>query len=152
MVKSLHTDDCSKYYRLSNSFRDTLGEQDRALVLGKILECLIHAVNVGDSRMVIKKLCGAAVAYYLRPSSEWKMCIRHIANCFKERRVVPNPSVAEQPAVSSTIVVLNSAQLLAVLWISQILVEEMEKATADTMHLYYTCLSSNDLLLLIIIR
>lgn len=57
---------------------ESLSDEDASQLLDRLITWLIRLINVGDSRPILKKLCGALVSYYLRPSGPWNRCIRHL--------------------------------------------------------------------------
>ena len=116
--------------------RDSLNDQDAALLLNTLIQWLIQLCNSGASKVVIKKLCAALVSYYLRPSGVWKQCIRHLVLCMNDGEVIPVTSMDHRPPTSSVVPSLSPNSTLAILWFARTLAEEVGKAYSSSLQTY----------------
>lgn len=124
----------------------SLNEADATQLLYRLLEWLIQLVNAKESTLVIRKLCSALIAYYLRPSGPWNQCIRHLIVSLNAGQPIPfDQLTAQQSTTSSIIDTLNAAQIQPTLWFATGLVEEVNKADNASIqnYKYYERVSSN---------
>ena len=77
--------------------------------------------------LALKKLCSALVVFFLRFPSSWRLCIRHLVACFSHGAVVPLESVNQSPETSEFPVWLGADEVIAILWFSTTLVDEVGK-------------------------
>lgn len=99
-----------------------------------------------ESTLVLRKMCSALIAYFLRPPGTWKQCIRHLIVSFKEGRAIPLDIMStQQSSTSSVIRALDETQMQTVLWFASGLVEEVNKADNASIqtYKYYERVSSN---------
>ena len=116
--------------------RDSLSDQDAAMLLNTLIQWLIQLCNSGAPKVVIKKLCSALVSYYLRPSGVWKQCIRHLVLCMNDGEVIPVTSMYQRPPTSSVVPSLTLNSTLAILWFARSLAEEVGKAYSSSLQTY----------------
>ena len=112
--------------RLSAS-RDSLSDADAISLLDRLIEWLIRLLNVGESQLVIRKLCSSLVAYYLRPAGRWKQCVRQLALSLHQGFVVPSGTLSQGPKTGTVAAQLSPPCLIAILWFAGGLVEEVGK-------------------------
>lgn len=110
---------------------------DAELLLYRLVGRLIGLIEAKETALVLRKLCSALIAYYLRPSVAWKQCIRYLIVCFK----VGNPVSldhfrTEQSSTSSMIALISEPYLMATLWFAEGLVEEVNKVDAASIQTY----------------
>ncbi len=84
--------------------------------------------------MVLRKVCAALVAYYLRPSVAWNRPIRHLVVCFNHEQ--PVSSNMEQAPTSDLASKLKGRQLRTLLWFMTGLVEEVGKMNPESINAY----------------
>ena len=85
---------------------------------------------------MVKKLCGALVAYYLHPSTSWERCVLNLMACFVKGEVTSVKALeASGTAVEALPLLLNDAQLLAAQWFATTLAEEGRQSLAVNVEL-----------------
>lgn len=128
-----------------NTDWDTLSAEDAAALLGRLLNWLLQLVQGPDSSFVIRKLCSALVAYFLRPSTTWDKCLRHLLCCFTASRVVGTEEISQFPPPSELLGNLSIVQFKATLWFLTMLVEEVGKTSSKSSqtHRYHDQLIRN---------
>ena len=109
-----------------------LDDEGAALLLDRLLLWLIRLVQAGEGPLVIRKLCTALVAYFLRPEASWKHCIRHIACCFAAGDVSSGHILSQSTPMATVIEGLNQAQLVTTMWFAAGLVEEVGKTDSSS--------------------
>ncbi|KAL6712789.1 member of the karyopherin-beta [Lecanora helva] len=119
---------------------------DTIALLYRLVGWLIRLIKAGESALVLKKLCSALVAYYLRPSSTLDQCVLHLIVSFREGF----PCQLEQlgtvsPLDWSTIHALNELQAKTIMWFASGIVEEVSKANGASIqtYRYFERVSSN---------
>lgn len=119
-----------------NTDWNTLSAEDAAALLQRLLTWLIQLVHAGERPFVIRKLCSALVAYFLKPSTSWKRCLRHLLSCFAAGRVVGPDELSRFPSSHELLIQLNTLQLKTTLWFATALVEEVGKTSSKTSQTY----------------
>lgn len=125
---------------------ETLNETDAAQLLTRLIEWLIQFAKAQEPALILRKLCSALVAYFLRPSGPWQQCIRHLLLSFNAGQPIPrNQLDSDEFSTSSLIDTLDGAQLKPILWFATGLVEEVNKADSASIqnYKYYERVSSN---------
>lgn len=111
-----------------NNDWDTLSEGDAASLHERLLEWLLRLVKNGEGRFVLRKLCSALVAYYLRPSVTWDHYVKRLIYSFSLDAVVsPEQNLSSYQSTDKALDALNNLQLKTVLWFSATFVEEVSK-------------------------
>jgi hypothetical protein len=82
--------------------------------------------------MVLQKFCSTLVTYFLKPTSVWNECIRHLITCLVVPEYVPEESLASHGTVEELLPRLDVNQLIAILWFSRCLAEEGKKADSNS--------------------
>ena len=113
--------------------RDTLSDEDAAVLLNTLIQWLIQLSITAAPKIIIKKLCSALVSYYLRPSGLWKQCTRHLVLCLNEGQVVTVQSMGTSPPTSSVVPNLSLNSVLALLWFTRSLAEEVGRAFSSSL-------------------
>lgn len=114
-----------------NNDTDQLSEQESEELLSVLLGWLLRAVDRGDSRVVVKKLCSALVTYFLRPISVWKNPLRHTICSLSQGHVVQQDTLDQYGPTEELLNNLSGAQRLACLWVDTDLVDETKKVKED---------------------
>jgi len=125
---------------------DSLNEADATQLLYRLVEWLIQFSNSQESALVVRKLCSALIAYYLRPSGPWKQCIRHLLVSFNAGQPIPFDQLSAQRSPTSSLVdTLNHTQRQAILWFASGLVEEVNRVDSASIqsYKYYERVSTN---------
>ncbi|KAI4254377.1 MAG: hypothetical protein LQ352_003137 [Teloschistes flavicans] len=94
-----------------------------------LLQWLALRVDAGETTLVIKKLCSALVAYFLRPSVAWNRCLLHVICCLSEGGAVSYDQLVATSNKDSTLNIsaLGKKKLLTALWFATTLIEEVSK-------------------------
>lgn len=125
---------------------NSLNEADATQLLYRLVEWLIQLTKSHESALVLRKLCSALIAYYLRPSGAWQQSIRHLLISFNAGRpIVLDRLSAERSPTSSLVETLNGTQRPTILWFASGLVEEVNKADSASIqsYKYYERVSTN---------
>ena len=119
-----------------NTDWNTLSVGDATGLLQRLLTWLIQLVQVGDGPLVIKKLCSSLVAYFLRASTSWDRCLRHVICCLVVGRYYPHSHLEQLAPTVELLAQSNPLQLKTSLWFSTTLVEEVGKTNSNNSHMY----------------
>ena len=119
-----------------NTDWNTLSAEDAAALLYRLLTWLVQLVQAGDRPIVIRKLCSALVAYFLKPSTSWKRCLRHLLSCFAAGKVVGSDDLVQFPSTHELLSQVSTLQLKTTLWFATALVEEVGKTSLKTSQTY----------------
>ena len=119
-------------------FRDTLKDEDRGPLLHRLLQWFAIRVNAGEGPLVVRKLCTALVAYFLRPKISWDRCLLHLVCCMHRGDAVGYEQLMSNYGKDSSKVLLglNESQLLAALWFAVSLVEEVGKTSSASIQTF----------------
>ncbi|KAL9601742.1 MAG: hypothetical protein Q9219_002353 [cf. Caloplaca sp. 3 TL-2023] len=117
---------------------DTLGDEDRRTILHRLLQWLTLRVNAGEGPLVIRKLCTALVAYFLRPTTTWNRCLLHLVCCLHQGVAVGYEELMSSHTEDTTRLIPNLAkpQLLAALCFAVTIVEEVGKISSTSIQTY----------------
>lgn len=118
------------------AYRETLGSEDAALLLDRLLLWVVRLVNAAEGALVLRKMCASLVTYFLRPSVFWQHCIRHLLCCFRAGSPVAQQSLSENPPTDELVRQLSQLQLLTSLWFCVGLVEEVGKTDDASIETY----------------
>ncbi|KAL8828270.1 MAG: hypothetical protein Q9191_002691, partial [Dirinaria sp. TL-2023a] len=111
-----------------NNDWDTLSEADAASLLERLLDWLLRLVKNGEGRLVLRKLCSALVAYYMRPSVPWDRYVKRLIHSFSLDAVVsPEQSLDSYQSTDEALNPLKSPQSQTILWFSATFVEEVSR-------------------------
>ena len=108
--------------------RDTVDEENATAIYDRVLYWFVQSVGSRDSILVIKKLCSALVAYYLRPSVTWNRIVLHLAK--RLTGGVTNSGDLSDDGFATCAKRLDEEQLCSMLWFVETLVHDL--AQADT--------------------
>ncbi|KAI9875175.1 MAG: hypothetical protein M1830_008787 [Pleopsidium flavum] len=124
---------------------DSLGPEDAKLLLIRLLSRLVRLVSQNEGSLVVRKICSALVAYFVRPNSAWEHCLRHVICSFHSGQAVSTESLSVLPSTGDLIPGLSQLQAIATLWFSSMLVEEISKTDNTNMqtHKYYERVGPN---------
>ena len=111
-----------------NTDWSTLSPEEAAEVRQRLLTWLVRVVQSSDGPVVIKKLCTALVAHYLKSSTLWDRCLRRLLCCFAAGRVIGVEESRQFHPTDETFLKLNSLELKTSLWFMTTLLEEVGKA------------------------
>lgn len=99
----------------------------------RLLSWLVRLVSQNEAPLVLRKLCAALVAYFIRPSSTWENCLRHLVCSLYRAQAVSTESLKSYPPTVNVYSALNQAQAITTLWFGSMLVEEVAKTDNDSM-------------------
>ncbi|KAK4569879.1 member of the karyopherin-beta [Recurvomyces mirabilis] len=94
----------------------------------RLTSWLAHAVSQHNSAMVVRKLCATLVTYYIRLSFLWDRPICTIAHTLH----TGNEDADHLPGIDSTLPRLNQYQVVALLWFSATLADEVSRLDSNT--------------------
>ncbi|KAL8782535.1 MAG: hypothetical protein Q9213_005300 [Squamulea squamosa] len=117
-----------------NSDWNSLREDETGPILHRLLEWLISRLKSNERAKVIKKLCAALVAYFLRSPASWARCLLHLICSMSEGKpvnYVDMMSVHYQYATQK-VKILDQSQLRTALWFATTLVEEVGKTDSES--------------------
>lgn len=114
-----------------------MNENGVEALLYRLVGWLIQLVKSDESALVLKKLCSALVAYFLRPSGALDQSIRHLIVSFHNGHPVPLDNLSShQTPTSSMVIALNGLQAKTVLWFVGGLAEEVTKIGGASLQMY----------------
>lgn len=123
-------------YLLSNreTCRDSLKEAEIGQLLHQLLNWLTLRIKFKEGPLVVKKLCTALVAYFLRSSASWERCLLHLICSLSEGEPVSYElMMSEHYEVASRVVTsLEAPQLLTAIWFATTLVEEVGRTSSES--------------------
>lgn len=123
-------------YLLSNqeNRRDSLKEAEVGQLLHRLLNWLTVRIKYNEGPLVVKKLCTALVAYFLRSSASWERCLLHLICSLSEGEPVNyDLMMAEHYDVASRVVTsLEAPQLMTAIWFATTLVEEVGRTSSES--------------------
>ena len=115
-----------------NTDWNKLSIEDAAALLQRLMTWLVRLVQAGDDQLVIRKLCSSLVAYFLKSSTSWDRCLKHLIWCFSIGSVVDKEGISQLPSTVVLLANLNALQLKTLLWFSTTLVEEVGKMNSNS--------------------
>ncbi|KAL9128116.1 MAG: hypothetical protein Q9217_003137 [Psora testacea] len=113
---------------------DTLHEENASETYERVVYWFVRCIEGKDSAVVIRKLCSALVAYYLRPSVRWDRIVMRIT----ERLAKASTDSGNEPAaeIGPILCGLNDAQLRSMLWFVETLVHELAQVDTSSLQGY----------------
>lgn len=114
--------------------RDSLKEAEIGQLLHRLLNWLTLRIKFNEGPLVVKKLCTALVAYFLRSSASWERCLLHLICSLSEGEPVSYElMMSEHYDVASRVVTsLEAPQLLTAIWFATTLVEEVGRTSSES--------------------
>ncbi|KAI9772601.1 MAG: hypothetical protein M1835_006254 [Candelina submexicana] len=116
--------------KLNNDW-DSLAQDSHHLLLATLISWLVRLVSRSEGPLVVRKLCSALVSYFLRPNVSWERCIRHVICSFVREEAVSLSNLDDYPPTLELTAQLNKRQIIATMWFSATLVEEVGKTDPD---------------------
>ena len=98
----------------------------------RLISWLVRLISQNETSLVVRKLCSALVAYFLRPSSAWEHCLRHLVCSLYSAQAVSPESLNNYPPTADLYPALSQVQAVTTLWFGSMLVEEVAKADNDS--------------------
>ena len=112
-----------------NTDWDSLSPDHVPALLQRLLTWSIQLVHAREQAFVLRKLCSALVAYFLRPSTTWNKCVRHLTCCFAAGKHVTFEETTQFSSTFKLLPSLSTLQLKTLVWFSTTLVEEVGKTS-----------------------
>ncbi|KAI4239359.1 MAG: hypothetical protein LQ349_000458 [Xanthoria aureola] len=107
----------------------------------------LKEAEYNEGPLVVKKLCTALVAYFLRSSASWERCLLHLICSLSEGEPVNyDLMMAEHYDVASRVVTsLEAPQLMTAVWFATTLVEEVGRTSSESRltHRFHDRLQNN---------
>lgn len=126
-----------KTFRLAaHLHRESLNDETATQLRNGLLSWAIRLVARAEGPLVVRKLCSALVAYFLRPSVVWDHCIRHLLCCFSTSDVITAGGLSQQASIEQIVRQLQPPQITCCLWFVSMLVEEVGKMSAKSIQTY----------------
>ncbi|KAL9000030.1 MAG: hypothetical protein Q9169_001275 [Polycauliona sp. 2 TL-2023] len=112
---------------------ESLKEGEVEQLLHQLVTWLTLRVKSNETPLVVKKLCTALVAYFLRSSASWQRCLLHLICSLSEEECVNYELMMSQHYELATRVVtsLGAPQLLAAMWFATTLVQEVGRTSLE---------------------
>ncbi|KAL8972694.1 MAG: hypothetical protein Q9183_000412, partial [Haloplaca sp. 2 TL-2023] len=93
------------------------------------LQDMVLTPKLSPGALVVRKLCAALIAYFLRQSVSWSRCVLHVLCCLSQKSAITYDHSLLDPQNQAAMVVptMGRDQLLTATWFATILVEEVSK-------------------------
>ena len=108
----------------------TLSPEDAGALRQGLLGWLVRLVQARDGPVVIRKVCAALVAHFLKSGTSWDRCLRHLLCCFAAGRVVGEEEARQFHPTNDIFRKLNILELKTSLWFMITLLEEVGKTSS----------------------
>ncbi|KAI9890239.1 MAG: hypothetical protein M1814_004401 [Vezdaea aestivalis] len=108
----------------------TLDEARSMEILNGLITWFIKLLARSTTALVLKKMCGTLVAFFLHFSSSWERCINHLLRSMVAGTLAPINIAESASSPNQTLLLLNNLNTLqnsALLWFTTILVDEVQK-------------------------
>lgn len=120
--------------QFTDQFRSSLSPDDAESILQTLVGFLVEFLASGEGALVIRKLCSTLVAFFLQFSTQWTHCIKHLTYCLhRNQAILYSKSVDEIPEPSIMLQNMANNKVIAILWFSGGLVEEVGKMDSNSM-------------------
>lgn len=113
-----------------NTDWSTLSLEDAESLRQRLLTWLVRLVQTRDGPVVIRKVCSALVAQFLRSRTPWDRCLRHLLCCFAAGTVVGVEQTRQFHPTNDTFLKLDILELKSSLWFMTALLEEVGKTSS----------------------
>ena len=113
-----------------NTDWNTLSPEDARSLRQRLLTWLVRLVHSTDSPLVIRKVCSALVAQFLKSSTSWDRCLGHLLCCFAAGRVVGVEETRQSQPTNDIFLKLSMLELKTSLWFMTTLLEEVGKTSS----------------------
>jgi hypothetical protein len=110
---------------------ESLNPDDAVALLNRILNWLVLLSSRGAGPLVIRKICSTLVIYFLRFSSSWTKCVKHVIYSLSTCEIVPLLALDQAPETSVLLQRLGRDSTMVALWFSTILAEEVGKTDGN---------------------
>ena len=108
-------------------FRQTIEGDTVYTLLETLLSWFIRLVLQDEAAVVLRKLCSSLVSFFLRFSSVWVHCIRHLICSLHIGHVVALSTLKMNDSIELAVRQLSGAGLTAALWFSSSLADEVAR-------------------------
>ena len=113
-----------------NTDWSSLSPEDAGALRQRLLTWLVRLVQTGDGPVVIRKVCSALVAQFLKSTTPWDRCLRHLLCCFAAGTVVGVEETRQFHPTNDTFLKLSILELKTSLWFMTALLEEVGKTSS----------------------
>ena len=113
-----------------NTDWSTLTPEDAGALRQRLLTWLVLLVQSRDGPVVIRKVCTALVAQFLKSRTSWDRCLRHLLCCFAAGRMVGVEEALQFHPTNDILLKLNTLELKTSLWFMVTLLEEVGKTNS----------------------
>ncbi|KXL48441.1 hypothetical protein M433DRAFT_63187 [Acidomyces richmondensis BFW] len=110
----------------------TLDAETAQTIQQRLISWFIRLVQQREGALVIKKLCSALTTYFLRSPMIWKCPLLHVAVSLQRGEVIPGDNIQTGADISSILQPLDLHQIVALLWFSGTLADELGRTEIHT--------------------
>lgn len=114
-------------YFANPNFRSRLTEYDTKELLGRLIDHYVFLVNRGERSLVLRKLASSLVTIFLKPTAPWTRAILNVAASLVNGKYVSEEQCQEIDIGSTVLPAMNEGQVVALLYFSHILAEEINR-------------------------
>ncbi|OJJ48277.1 hypothetical protein ASPZODRAFT_130249 [Penicilliopsis zonata CBS 506.65] len=108
-----------------------LGESDAKELLARLVDHYVFLVNGGERPMVIRKLASSLTTIFLKPNAPWVQALLNLAASLANGKHIPEEQCRSLDLVSTVLPAMTQAQVVALLYFSNILAEEVNKLSTE---------------------
>ena len=115
-----------------NNDWESLNPEGTEALRNRLMERLVLGSTVREVPLVLRKVCSTLVAYFLRPTVDWRRCVRHLMCCMDIKSVMSLESLSTMPPSHVLISRLDMLSIKTVLWFAMSLAEEAAKTDPNS--------------------
>ncbi|KAI1001741.1 hypothetical protein K3495_g6463 [Podosphaera aphanis] len=116
-----------------NTDAKSLSKTDAHLLLLTLIDSIVQWLEDGEGPLVGRKLCSALVAYFLKFSSSWSRCVKHLLYCLCLDKALPYSSVDGSSDTNLLVQNISDRKSQVIFWFSSTLVEDVSKMDSNSM-------------------
>lgn len=108
-----------------------MSEDDIQELLGRLIDHYVFLVNAGEQPLVIRKLASSLATIFTKPKTPWTRALINLAASIANGKYISEEQCQSFSLEDAVLPVLSEAQLLSLLYFSNILGEELDRFNAD---------------------
>lgn len=112
--------------------RPQLNENDALELIGRLIDHYVFLVNGGEPALVIRKLASSLATIFLKPNAPWTLALRNIAASLANGKHLSETECRSLDLANTILPAMAESQVVALLYFSNILAEEINKWNAET--------------------
>ena len=101
-------------------------------LIGRLIDHYVFLVNGGEQALVIRKLASSLATIFLKPNAPWTLALRNIAASLANRKHLSETECQSLDLANTILPAMAESQVVALLYFSNILAEEVNKWNAET--------------------